>query len=302
MATFKRTVLYCLNLSIVLTFLVGIAAVTLGVVAIFRPTFKFTISTDAPRQWGLIISILLGALTIYAASLMFHSLRLRYRQTTLKASLRMIGWLPVAGSAGIIALSILIGSQIGVSRIVETVLPLAVGVHAALVFAQDDDPTLEAALTFPRPLIWTVLERLALVFALQLSVGLLGTALTYAKTGAGLDTLPTFLAGWIVPSIFFAGLGIFMTLVSRQSIMGVCMAVILWFGTRFVFDLGMFTFPFLWPAHVFLQPHTFGDFWINRAFIALAGLGMLYLGARQLEVEERVLLGGRLLKPKQDKA
>lgn len=302
MATLKRSMLYCLNLSIALTFLVGIAAVALGVIAVFRPTVKFTIAQDGPRQWAQIICVLLGALMIYAAGLFLQSMRLRYRQMTAKMSLRMIGWLPVGGSAGIIGVSILLGSQIDVTRIVETVLPLAIGIHSALIFAQDDDPTLEVSLTYSRPLIWTVLERLALVLALHVSIGLVGTALTYARTGAAPDSLPTFLAGWLTPSIFFAGLGIFMTLVSRQSIMGVCMAVIVWFGMRFVFDTGLSAFPFLWPAHVFLQPNMIGDFWLNRAFIALAGIGLLYMGARQLEVEERVLLGGRLLKPKQDKA
>src|SRR5215471_18513628 len=158
MATLKRSVLYCLNLSIGLTFAVGIAAVALGVIAAFRPSFNFTIAAEAPREWAVIISIFLAALTVYMGALIYMSLRLHYCQTTAKMSLRMIGWLPVAGSAGIIVVSILIGSQIDAMRIVETVLPLAIGVHSALIFAQDDDPTLEVALTYPRPLIWTVLE------------------------------------------------------------------------------------------------------------------------------------------------
>ena len=49
----------------------------------------------------------------------------------------------------------------------EVVIPLIAGLHAALLFAPDDEPALELLLAAPRPPVYLIYERLAALIGLQ---------------------------------------------------------------------------------------------------------------------------------------
>ncbi len=137
------------------------------------------------------------------------------------------------------------------ARSIDIVLPLIAGIQAALLFSPDDEPALEAQLAAPRPTAYILYERLGAVFITQGIIGLLGTILISAITGAAPLAV---IIGWLPPTIAAVGLGLLGTFVSRRSSAGV-LAVILVIPSMFLgADLLILRFPELFPLHFFFQP------------------------------------------------
>ncbi|CAG0932479.1 Tripeptidyl aminopeptidase [Thermoflexales bacterium] len=211
-----------------------------------------------------------------------------------RISLRLLGWWPVAAGVGAVAAAWLLG-PLGIApleprRVLETIVPLLAGVHAAFLFSPEDEPGLEVTLACPRPLAWTILERLAWLLALQGGLAVIGSVVMLNVTG---ETLSVTLSRWIVPLLFFVGLGVCLTLMTRQAVMSVGLITVLWCGLMLASEVLVKQWPFLWPLALYLQPDQ-PDYGPNRIFLILIGLWLIRLAATYfIRDEERVLLGRR---------
>ena len=173
-------------------------------------------------------------------------------------------------------------------RMIETIVPLLAGVHAAFLFSPEDEPGLEVTLACRRPLAWTILERLAWLLALQGGVALIGSVLIVGTTG---ETLFIAVSRWITPLVFFVGLGMCLTLMTRQAVISVGLITVLWCGLMLASEVLVKQWPFLWPIGLYLQPDE-ASYWLNRLFLSLCGLELIHLAATYfIRDDERVLLG-----------
>jgi hypothetical protein len=224
-------------------------------------------------------------------------------------SFRMLGWVGFAGS--LLSLAFFItqpddapGLPVGGAiRSVESLIPLVLGIQAAFLLSPDDEPGMEVLLACPRPISWTLLERLAVLFLSQTVLAVLGVIVSMSITGDR-DLLVTF-ARWVPAALFFSGLSAYTTLASRQPAFSVAVTAILWFmfgfmgmtllpGQPMFWPLSLIQ-PFMWAVHPYLQPGflSMSDWWLNRALVTAIGIGFIMLAVRQLRDEERVLLGGQ---------
>jgi hypothetical protein len=129
-----------------------------------------------------------------------------------------------------------------------------------------------------------------IVLASQGAVALIGSLVIAPAVG---ESLVVAITRWLAPLLFFVGLGVCLTLITRQAVVSVGLIILLWFGFTFVSESLVVRWPALWPIGVFLQPDQI-DYALNRAFIALIGLGLLMWTAATLNGDsERVLLGQR---------
>ena len=156
-------------------------------------------------------------------------------------------------------------------------------------------------LALPRPPVWVVLERLALVLVCQLVLGTVGAVIA-ALLLPDADLAVTLLR-WLPPALLLGGAGLYATVRARVVVFGVMLVVLLWGVTMLCVDLlvpGQPVFyplnliqPFLWPVVPYLQPETLpmGDYWLNRLCVGAAGLVLMLLALWSLRDEERVLLG-----------
>jgi hypothetical protein len=255
---------------------------------------------------------LLAGVSLWAVGSSALAFRRNPRRIAWRPALRTVGWIGAAVTAGVLLLLILPDdTQVMFpwatrARLVEAIVPLAMGIQAALLFSPDDEPALEVLLACPRQISWLLLERLAALALAETGIALLGIALTLAlkpDQDVGLA-----LVRWIPPAVFLSGIGVYVTLRSRVASFGLICAGLIWFACIFFGAAllpGQPTFwplsliqPFLWPLHAYLQPGdlTAGDYLLNRLFITAAGLSLIALAAYQLRDEERVLLGGKKAK------
>ncbi len=210
-----------------------------------------------------------------------------------RISARLLGWWPTLISAAGVA--VCLGWQprgfeaLQPARVVETIVPLLAGVQAALLFSPDDEPGLEVTLACPRPVAWTILERVAWVFALQSGIALAGTLVSTQLTG---ESLIVAVSRWVAPLFIFTGLGLSLTFVFRQAVLGVGLGLILWCGLMLASEQLTQRWPFLWPLSVYLQPDQ-PDYVVDRIFLSLLGLLLIHLAVTRLVDEERLLLGRR---------
>lgn len=257
-----------------------------------RTEFELRPAIARPPAW--IMSLLLAAVLGVSAGRAVQT-TWRFRQwRTWRISARMVGWLPSLGGA--VAIGLLYAANLQEpmllrrARLIESLLPLIAGVQAAFLLSPEDEPALEISLACPRPLASIMLERLGVLIASQGSVALIGSGLIAPNVG---ESVVIAVARWFAPLLFFAGLGMWLTLVSRQAVFSVGLIVLLWFGLNIVSESLVARWPALWPIGVFLQPDHV-DYALNRAFIALIGLGLLAWTAATLNGDnERVLLGQR---------
>jgi len=216
----------------------------------------------------------------------------------LKPSLRLVGWAPAAwcaaAVAGLLALYATVwqGASwpvevafLAVGRVVETILPLAVGMHIAFLLSPEDEESLELLLASPRPLAWVLLERLAVVVVLQGSVGLIGSLAIQGIAGGESFLLLT--ARWVAPSVFVGGVALWMSLASRKGVLSALVTLLLW-GGLLMGSRGLERIFFSWPIQVFMQPESVG-YARNRLALTLIGLGLAALAARLTADEERML-------------
>lgn len=257
-----------------------------------RTEFELRPAIARPPVWIITVSLLAALIvsTGRAAGSVW-----RFRQwRTWRISARAVGWWPALIGAAAIGLLYIVNVQtltvLQRARLIESVLPIIAGVQAAFLFSPEDEPALEISLACPRPgaaLLW---ERLGVLLVTLGGVGLIGSALIAPQLG---EPIITASARWLSPVLLFAGVSVWLTLVSRQTVLSVGLIVLLWFGLTFVNESLIARWPVLWPINVFLQPeHT--DYGLNRVFIAMIGLGLMAWTAITLNRDsERVLLGQR---------
>ena len=244
-----------------------------------------------------VIALLSVALLGVMAGSGWHGLRSFKRQPhgwTWRISLRLLGWWPVAASAVLVALALmsnaLEATPISIARVVETIVPLLATMQAAFLFSPEDEPALEVTLACRRPIAWTMLERLAWLFALQGGIALIGSAVAAGMTG---ESLSVAVARWLAPLLIFVGLALCLTLLTRQPAMSIGLVIVIWCGLMLANEQLIASWPFLWPIDVYLQPAR-SNYALNRVFVILLGLWLMGLALTTFtRDEERVLLGGR---------
>jgi hypothetical protein len=204
----------------------------------------------------------------------------------------LVGWWPVAASAAGLIVALILQPR-GITpllpeRVIETIVPLLAGVQAAFLLSPEDEPGLEVTLACPRPITWTIVERLMWLLALQGGVALIGSAGLAWYTH---ESVSVMIARWLAPLLLFTGLGLCLTLISRQIIFSVGLTVLLWCGLMLASEYITRSWPWLWPLSVYAQPDL-ADFWLNRLWVALCGLALMRFAAVNLVRDpERVLLG-----------
>jgi len=220
---------------------------------------------------------------------------------TWRVSLRLLGWWPVAASAAGVALALILRPRgvtpLSPERAIETIVPLLAGIQAAFLFSPEEEPGLEMTLACPRSITGTIVERLVWLLALQGGVALIGSVGLALYTGESVSVIS---ARWLAPLLLFTGLGLCLTLISRQIIFSVGLTVLLWCGLLLASEYITRVWPWLWPLSVYAQPEL-ADFWLNRVWVALCGLALLRFAAVDLLRDpERVLLGTRTKKARRE--
>jgi hypothetical protein len=215
-----------------------------------------------------------------------------------RESVRLIGWLPAAGGAVLVALLLVLNGTIwrgedcplvSTVRIVDTIVPLAVGVQAAFLLSPEDERPLELLLSLPRPIAWALWERVGVMLTLQGGVALAGNVI--ASTLLGGEGIAQTVARWLVPCVWFGGVAVAVALLTRQGVLGALLATLLWGGTLLGGDGLLDRYPFLWPLHAYLQPEHVSDgmYALNRAALMLAGVLLVSLAACLTRDEEHML-------------
>lgn len=254
---------------------------------------------------GLIMAALIGFGVLSGAAAV-RSIQRTGKAFTWRASLRSLSLWITVGSAVAIPLLMLATiddphrgpfAWLHLPRVIDLIVPLMTGIQAALLFAPDDEPVLELKLSYPRPFVWLPAERIALTLLVQIGIGLLGTAL--AVLLKNIDPVQN-IVRWLPATIFLAGAGLRVTLATRQMAFGVMIVIALWFVAWFFGDSILIQHPFLWPLHLYMQPINFSmamfgltstEFILNRALIALLGIGLMLSAFSELRDEERLLTG-----------
>jgi pimeloyl-ACP methyl ester carboxylesterase len=271
------------------------------------PAKTYTLSIQATRPPIQILGVLLFGVALWGVGSVGAGYVRGHNQIAWRASLRRMGWLPlVLGGLGVFALltnTNLMPSEVDGLSAVQMIIPLIMGVQAAMLFSPDDEPGLEMLLVMARPITWLVMERLAVVVAAQSVVALFGITLTVVLRPE--QNLIVLLLSWIGSALFLSGLGMYITIRSRQMVFGMAVIAFLWaafalFSSLFLPGTGEGWFfplnliqPFLWAIHVHARPADFSamsDFWLNRAFLSVFGIALMVAALRDLRDSERVLL------------
>jgi hypothetical protein len=174
---------------------------------------------------------------------------------------------------------------------VELVLPVLIGIHAAFVFAPEDEPALELLTAAPRPLTWLLAERLALVAGVQLTAAVIGIILIMLSSAPNRDSLPYVLLGWLSPTVAMMGFSVYASLTMRRFSHGILAAILIFGGMWFGGDLLVMRFPFLTPLHLFLKPAfvTSEEYLLNRVVLIIVGILLLARAFMFVRHEDKVL-------------
>jgi pimeloyl-ACP methyl ester carboxylesterase len=269
------------------------------------PSMSFILHTTVTR---FPIEIAAAVLSVAAAfgigQFLFHGLR-GINRTAWWASFRKMGWMPALALVAVILLVLTDATVLPASfvkiGIVQSIIPLFMALQMAAVFNPSDEPSLEIQLAAPRSMIWMLAERVFVVTLTYSAIAFVGIGLSYWRHPE-LD-LTVLLLGWLPPSLFLSGLGIYVTVRSRMMALGLLLMGFLWFifalfapmflpGQLFPAPFHVIQ-PFIWPLHLHASLNDFSvqDFWINRFFLSVAGIGFLLLSAYSLRDSEELLLG-----------
>jgi hypothetical protein len=193
-----------------------------------------------------------------------------------RASARAIGLLLLGGS-GVLAFAFalldaagVIGAD-GVMRLgLELLLPMLFGLCAALLFAPEDEPTLELLLTAPRPMRWIIYERGLTLIGIAGAIGG-GASLWLALTGQ--VDFWMHLLRWLPPAVGVGGLAAFASLWGRRSSYGVLLVIVLCAGMAIGGETLLVRFPSLWALVIYPAPGAFTpeQYAINRALLCVIG-------------------------------
>ncbi len=185
---------------------------------------------------GMMALIVLGTLIVWETLRGIRALlKMRY-PAAWRASIRLMGWIPAALTAWALAVGLLLNvlvpdldrhiPQIGALRVTGTIIPLAFGALAAYAFSPDEEPAFEVMLAAPRPVAWTMLERVGMAAAVLGGIGLLGSVTGIRIAGSG-DFIQL-LVEWVPAAIFLGGLGAYITMMSGQTLLGVMVLAPVW--------------------------------------------------------------------------
>ncbi len=237
---------------------------------------------------------LLAAVTLTAGRLIHTQMLRRYRLAT-RASLRLTPRVivPLAGLGLCALLLIDLEHPLTFSRehAAALALSLAAGISGALAFTTDDALPLELLFSAPRPAPWLVLERLLILTAPLLVMGLTFSA-ALVVSGETSQNLAESVAGWLTPLLLLMGIGVSITLATGQTTLGVVSTALLWFLTAYMGDYITLLYPQLWPLHPFLKPMFSTNesvFWLNRLLLSMVGLSLILSAAQRLQTPWRLL-------------
>lgn len=171
----------------------------------------------------------------------------------------------------------------------EIVIPLIVGLHAALLFAPDDEPALELLLAAPRPTVYLLYERLAALIGLQGGLALILSLLAVIVTPG--SNLLDLVIVWLPPSVCIVGLCLVATLYARRTAFGVLMAIGICVAMAFGREVVLPMFPNLWFMMFYLDPRTVSadQYLLNRLFLIVIGIAAVGLTLWRMRDEEQLL-------------
>ncbi len=208
-------------------------------------------------------------------------------------SLRATGWLLafVGGALLIARVAIaLANSELAESTFAsfEVIIPLIAGLHAALLFAPDDEPALELLLAAPRPPVYLIYERLGVLIALQGGLALALSLLAAITQGANFLTL---VIVWLPPTVCIVGLCLAATLYARRAAFGVLTAIMICVAMAFGREVILPVFPDLWFMIFYVDPNmvTADQYLVNRLFLLAVGVVAVGLVLYRMRDEEKLL-------------
>jgi hypothetical protein len=211
-----------------------------------------------------------------------------------KFSFRAVGWLLAFLGGLLLFARLVIGlanneAAAATFASFEVIVPLIAGLHAALLFAPDDEPALELLLAAPRPPIYLIHERLGILIVLQGGLAL-ALSLFAAVTTPGANLLSIVLI-WLPPSICIVGLCLLATLCARRMSFGVLTAIILCLAMVFGREVILPVFPNLWFLIFYIDPRavTPDQYVVNRLFLVMAGVAAMALVVYRMRDEEALL-------------
>lgn len=249
-----------------------------------------------PMVWIMCVLLIVGV--VWGA---YHTGRVastRREQFTWRRSAWALGWALPAIHIGALIVGLLISIQppqsgflsgISAPNVIVLITPLIIGVQAALSFSPGDEPLIELLLTYTRPFPWLALERIGTLLALQSMIGVVGTVIAAQLTPHSGDIV-TQLTHWFPAALLLAGLGLRVTVSTRQMEFGLCSVIILGVGLGVFGTVISAIYPFLWPFILFL-PANMADYPLNRALLILIGLAFIASAGEQLRNSEFVLAG-----------
>ena len=220
--------------------------------------------------------------------------KLDWFRRNLYFNLKLSGWLPVVAGALVVAGFLAFfhaneAAMIYLRRLIEVVIPLAFGLHAAFVFAPENEPAIEVLLSCPKPLSRLLGERLLTIGLLHGSVALVAAlfiSATWQPESLGLSLLR-----WLTAGILLGGVAVFTTQLTRQAAFGALMTTLLWASSLYGGDALITRWPWAWPAHIYLQPENVSllVYSLNRIILLLVGLGLMAFAMLLLRNDERTL-------------
>ena len=171
----------------------------------------------------------------------------------------------------------------------EVVVPLVAGLHAALLFAPDDEPALELLLAAPRPAVYLIYERLGALALLQGGLALALSLLTVLLNPG--TSLPDLIVRWLAPSVCVVGLCMAATVYARRGSFGILAAIALCVAMAVGAEVILPVFPHLWFMVFFVDPRalTPEQYFVNRLFLSAVGAAGLALVLAAMRDEEKLL-------------
>lgn len=212
----------------------------------------------------------------------------------LQFNLKLSGWLPAIASALVVGgfLAFYNTSHVEIvylRRIIEVVIPLSFGLHAAFVFAPENEPAIELLLSYPKPLTRLLLERLLTISVLHGSVAIIATLLV--ATNWNVESIGMAMVRWLAACVVLGGVAVVTTQLTRQAAFGALLTTLLWASSLYGGDALLKRWPWAWPAHIYLQPEnaSMQIYSLNKLFLILLGLALIFLATVLLRDDERSL-------------
>lgn len=211
-----------------------------------------------------------------------------------RRGLRSVGWfIPMLGAAMIFGAILTTAgtTQISFLRLntLEVVMPLVVGVQAAMLFAPDDEPPLELMLSKPRPIQWVLYERLAVLVLIYGIIGVMGSLLVTLLPNP--EPLRLTLLRWLPPTMCMIGVGLWVSASARRVSQGVFIAVMLCAAMAVGQSLFLPKYDFMAWVMFYVQPWDVSPerYLANRIIVALIGFVAFMLTLLRLRDTERLL-------------